>query len=70
MRVRLKYAGLKKTGDTRFVEMSTLPRVGQQLVSGTYGTCEVVRVMKTPASKNGDATVFLKKETIVAKGSE
>jgi len=61
--VQLKYAGVKKSGDTRFVEMSKLPRVGEQLVSGTYGTCEVVRVQRTPESKDGDATVFLRKET-------
>ena len=63
MRVRLKFGGPKKSGDTRFVEMSKLPRVGEQLVSGTFGTCEVMRVMKTPDSEDGDATVFLRKET-------
>jgi hypothetical protein len=63
MRVRLKFDGSQKSGDTRFAEMSKLPRVGEQLVSGTFGTCEVVRVLKTPESKEGDATVFLRRET-------
>jgi hypothetical protein len=62
MRVRLKFGRTKKSGDTRFVEMSKLPRVGEQLVGGTFGPCEVLRVKRTPESKDGDATVFLRKE--------
>jgi hypothetical protein len=64
MRVRLKFGAAERRGDTRFVEMAKLPRVGEQLVSGTFGTCEVVQVLRTPDSDDGDATVILRKENV------
>lgn len=58
MRVRVELESERKSA--RYLELKTLPRVGELLETDFCGTCEVVQVVHTPESKEQDAVLVLK----------
>ena len=48
MKVRLDFTDTARRSKPVFVDMESIPRVGEFLVSGTYGTCAVLKVVYTP----------------------
>ena len=47
--------------EPRFLELRSLPRVGELLESRNYGTCEVVSVVETPHAVGQKAMLVLRK---------
>jgi hypothetical protein len=58
MKVRLDFSKNPKQKPV-FIAMESLPRVGEWLVSGTYGTCEVLKVLHTPDESTQDVVLVL-----------
>jgi hypothetical protein len=58
MKVRLDFSQDPKRGPV-FLEMESIPRGGEFLVSGTYGTCGVLKVLYTPDEPTQDVVLVL-----------
>jgi len=59
MKVRLKFKNDGGPKEPVVVDMKTVPRVGESLVSGTWGVCEVMKVVHTPAASEQDVILEL-----------
>lgn len=46
--------------EPRFLDLRVLPREGEWLESGSYGTCEVVSVTDTPGAVDQRAVLVLR----------
>jgi hypothetical protein len=51
MRVRLEFPDAAERHEPSFVDMQSIPRVGEFLVSGNSGAQEVLKVTHTPESR-------------------
>lgn len=54
MKVRLQFSVGHGPKEPVVVEMKTIPRTGESLVSGAWGTCVVSKVMHTPDTSEQD----------------
>ena len=59
MKVRLNFNNTGEPKNSVTVNMESLPRVGESLVSGTAGMCEVLKVIHTPETSEQDVVVEL-----------
>jgi len=60
VKVRLKFNGNGEAPkETAVVNMQSIPRVGEYLVSGNAGMCQVLRVVHTPETPTQDVVLVL-----------
>jgi hypothetical protein len=59
VKVRLDFDKSTSSNKQVVVEMKFLPRVGELLVSGNEGTCEVLKVIHTPETAEQDVVLQL-----------
>jgi hypothetical protein len=60
MRVRLDFSGNPEKKPV-MLNMDSIPRVGEFLVSGTHGTCEILKVLYTLEAAEHDVVLVLGK---------
>ena len=69
MKVRFNFKNGDGPKKLVVVDMKTIPRVGESLVSGTWGVCEVMKVLHTPESLvRSGATSATKVARVVSAG--
>ena len=59
MKVRLNFNNIDLPKKSIVVNMQSVPRVGESLVSGTAGMCEVLKVVHTPETSEQDVVLEL-----------
>ena len=64
MKVRLKFSGNGEAPkESAVLNMESIPRVGEYLVSGDADMCQVLRVIHTPGLTTQDVVLVLSPET-------
>lgn len=60
MKVKVEYSS-NGNREGKIIDISSVPRVGEQLVMDAAEVFEVVKVAHTPGNKHHDAVVWVKK---------